>query len=508
MRTISRLHELPTTGQVLIFGAGQGGQMVWRALAKRPGVLVIGFIDNSKTGTMNGLPIHRPSDVLPPKAGVSVIIASMFAGAIAEDLRSFGVEDWYSAAPLIRNLIQAKQMRERPNPVFAALGEMMLVLGALVLAAVGRFSRKNIDVGIGPECLINNKYHKKAVSHAGFSAETYVIGVTHVTQEFDHVFMPENISKQNIFILLSAFWLAVTRYRILYMYFGGGPFYATRWAWRIEPLLFSIAGTRVVLLPYGQDIQDFTRCPNLIFKHATSVDYPFQSRDRKRIADRIDLWSRSADHVISGCDWVDYMYRWDTLIPGHFAIDVDELSGRVEKARNGAAGDDGRVRIMHAPNHRTIKGTRHIIAAVERLQDEGLPIDLIIVEAAANQTVLQRMAEADIVIDQLVIGWYAMVAIEAMALGKPVICFIRPDLHELYVTTGSLAPDELPLVTASPETLADALRPLVTDRERRRALGARSQAYVRARHSIETIGAVFGAINKELGVAPSGAGIS
>ncbi|MFC5354312.1 glycosyltransferase [Azospirillum himalayense] len=469
-----------------------------------------GFIDNGKTGTLNGLPIHRPAEVLPPPAGVTVIIASMFAGAIAGELRSRGVSDWVSAAPLIRNVIQAEQARGGPNPILAALNECVLVLCAFVVAVIARFRAKTVDVGIGPECLINNQYHKRALLHAGYSAETFVIGVTHVTQQFDHVFIPRRIVASNVAVLLRVFHLAATRYRLLYVYFGGGPFYASRWAWRVEPLLFAIARTRIVVLPYGQDIQDFTRCPNLPFKHATTVDYPFQNRDRQRIADRIDLWTRGAGHVVSGCDWVDYMHHWDTLIPGHFAIDADGLRRRAEDAISsiGAGsiltGGDAPVRIVHAPNHRTIKGTPHVVAAVERLREEGIPVELTIVEAAANQTVLEQMARADIVVDQLVIGWYAMVAIEAMALGKPVVCYIRPDLHALYVGAGVLAGDELPLVMANPETLADALRPLIADRERRRALGVKGQAYVRDRHSITTIGAVFAAINQELGVPPSG----
>ena len=45
----------------------------------------------------------------------------------------------------------------------------------------------------------------------------------------------------------------------------------------------------------------------------------------------------------------------------------------------------------------------------------------------SNEEVIKLIQRADLVIDQLVIGWYAMFAIEAMSLGKPVICNLRSD---------------------------------------------------------------------------------
>ena len=43
--------------------------------------------------------------------------------------------------------------------------------------------------------------------------------------------------------------------------------------------------------------------------------------------------------------------------------------------------------------------------------------------------------ESDVVIDQILMGTYARLAIESMALGKPVICYLREDLFEFNPTT-------------------------------------------------------------------------
>ncbi|HYC02677.1 MAG TPA: hypothetical protein VED40_05250 [Azospirillaceae bacterium] len=504
MRIISRPGDLPPSGDVLIFGAGEGGRIVWEALSRNPAVRVLGFIDNQKTGSMLGLPVHRPADILPPAPGVAVVIASMFAREIAVQLRALGVEEPWSAALFLINHMQKRQMRLDRISWAALLLEGLATLVLPLMALAARFRAKTVDVGIGPECLINNRYHKKALEQAGFTAETFVNGLTHVTREFDHIFMGNRHSPLHLLTQLRIFWLACSRYRILYIYFTGCPFNPSFWLWRLEPLLFQLSGTRVVVMPYGQDVQDFTRCANLPFKHATTVDYPYQNRRRAWVKGRIDLWTRYADHVISGCDWVDYMHHWDTLLPGHFVVDMAEVRERAgAPAQAGAAPDepaDRPFRIVHTPNHRTIKGTRHLLAAVELLRAEGHAIELTVVEGASNRAVLEQMAGADLIVDQLVIGWYAMVAIEAMTLGKPVVCFIRQDLRELYEAAGVIERGELPLVHATPETLADTLRSLIQDRHGLRRAAELGPRFVRRHHSTERLAEVFGTINRRMGI--------
>ncbi len=141
--------------------------------------------------------------------------------------------------------------------------------------------------------------------------------------------------------------------------------------------------------------------------------------------------------------------------------------------------DNPRPLVVHAPSNRKRKGTRYVIEACE-----GLDIDLDIVEGVPHETARERYARADIVVDQLNAGWHGVFALEAMALGKPVVAHLRPDIVERSAEGFGV---RLPIVPATKETLADALRPLVESPALRREVGSASRAYVEQVHDIDRV---------------------
>ena len=139
--------------------------------------------------------------------------------------------------------------------------------------------------------------------------------------------------------------------------------------------------------------------------------------------------------------------------------------------------DRARPLIVHAPSSRRRKGTEAVIAACE-----GLDADLELVEGLHHDKAFERYRAADIVVDQLNAGWYGIFAIEAMALGKPVVTF----LHEEAVRrTEEAFGTRVPIVSATKETLRERLQPLVADAGLRRRTGAASRAYVEQVHDLE-----------------------
>lgn len=383
----------------------------------------------------------------------------------------------------------------RAARAFYAVVDLALLPLLGLLAALSRLGRRPAHVGLGPLPLINSVYHKRALEGRGYRAETFVHHLYHITDEFDvKLVLPRPFGYLARPLLFAR---AVFRYRILYHSFDGGALGDTPVLAALEPLLYRLAGVRTVILPYGSDVQDLRCCPNPAFVEAMRIDYPEQERRAATVARRIRRWSRHADHIASGCDWIDYTPRVDTLMLSHFAIDVEawELPPPPR---------DPPLRVLHAPNHRAVKGTASLERAVEQLRKEGFDIELVLLEGVPNWKVREAMASCHVVADQFVIGWYAMFAIEAMAAGRPVLCFLREDLEARYDAEGLLAPDELPIVRAgpSPSAIAERLRELTRAPALRQEIGARSKEFVRRHHSLEAIGRVFAGINRSLGVEP------
>ena len=145
---------------------------------------------------------------------------------------------------------------------------------------------------------------------------------------------------------------------------------------------------------------------------------------------------------------------------------------------------------------RNIKGTGAIEAAVERLQAEGMAVRLIFVTDVKNTEVRYLQVQADLIVDQLNYGRYGATAREAMMLGKPTICYINRS--EPKPVDSLRSTQELPLVSATEETIYEGLRDLLLDPERRRRLGAAGRAFAMKWHSADACAERYKAIYDSL----------
>lgn len=416
-----------------------------------------------------------------------------------------------------------KQSEVHSNPGYHFMGKIyfalrftleIVLIPLLVLAAVlSRLTKKRIDIGLGPLPLINNIYHKQSLELVGYTAQTFVREVYHITNNFDvrvdnflfaQYFIKKKFSHKlitNLIRFLTSMYLylkILNTYECLYIYFNGGPFGTTMlFLWRMEPFLYKLAKIKIVVMPYGADVQDMSRSANLFFKHAIAKDYPEHRFRRKRIISMISLWTNYADHVISGCEWVDYMYYWDTLTLAHFSIDTDTWKPELSDANHLS------LKILHAPNHREQKGSKYFIDAINELKKEGHDITLIILENVPNDKVKEIMQSVDIVADQLIIGWYAMFALEAMCLEKPVLCYLREDLLTLYRIAGLIDEKEIPIINCNPLNVKEKIKELYNNRNNLREIGKKSREYVKKHHSLNAMGKVFDKINRSIGLFPS-----
>ena len=113
------------------------------------------------------------------------------------------------------------------------------------------------------------------------------------------------------------------------------------------------------------------------------------------------------------------------------------------------------LRILHAPTDRLKKGTRHLLAAVDSLQSQGAPLELVLVENQTQAELLAIASTCDVAVDQLMAGVYGTFAAETMTMGLPTIAWIVPIYRHHYS-------EDLPILSADPQTLGALLSRILT----------------------------------------------
>jgi glycosyltransferase involved in cell wall biosynthesis len=156
---------------------------------------------------------------------------------------------------------------------------------------------------------------------------------------------------------------------------------------------------------------------------------------------------------------------------------------------------EGTVRIYHSVGNfemrthgtarKNIKCTHIYLPVIEKLKSEGYNVELMFVHDVPNRNVRYYQAQADIVADMLTFGWFGANAREAMMLGKPVVCFIRPEWLESMRKEIPDYVNELPLVIATPETVYSVLKDLIKHPDKRRDIGRKSREFAVKWHSAE-----------------------
>jgi glycosyltransferase involved in cell wall biosynthesis len=180
------------------------------------------------------------------------------------------------------------------------------------------------------------------------------------------------------------------------------------------------------------------------------------------------LYARGADaRIVGSYDALRWVPDAHVLPPG---LDLRDYAPAPSE-------DRPRPVVLHAPSSRRRKGTEHVVAACE-----GLDVELDVVEGLRHDEARRRYERSDIVVDQLNAGWYGIFALEAMALGKPVLSYLHPEaVQETERELGV----EVPIVPVTKDTLRGRIADLAASADERRRIGALSRAYVERLHDAD-----------------------
>jgi glycosyltransferase involved in cell wall biosynthesis len=342
-----------------------------------------------------------------------------------------------------------------------------------------------------PRPIINIKYSSLADRLFGYRSDTLVYEVYHLNTRTDFDYALTRlyaVPALGAIVPYASFLWAGFRYDIFCFFFTGGLLTPSPFWW-IELPLLRLAGKKIVVYPYGQDarIASLTRKSGR-WNAYTDVPPGAEDRDEQDVRRRLAAFGRHANVVLGCADLVEHLPRLDGVFLYPFDADAWPPA---------SAPVNGVVTVVHSPNHRQYKGTRYLLEAVETLQREGLPVELVLIEKMPNEDAREVYRQSDVIADQFLIGAYALLAIEGMALGKPVLCYLNPRFEPFHPEWA-----DCPIVNADPDTLLEELRRLVLDSELRAGLGARGPGYVRKYHSLESVGARMDEIYRALWSPP------
>jgi len=168
----------------------------------------------------------------------------------------------------------------------------------------------------------------------------------------------------------------------------------------------------------------------------------------------------------------------DLLVPANFRLPIPSST----------------LKIYHAVGHystrtggtgRNLKSTHIWLPIIDRLKREGHDIETVFFTDVPNKQVRYYQLQADIVVDMLTLGFFGANIREAMMLGKPAICYLRPQWLDNMKKEIPEYVEELPVVSATPDTAYQALRDLIESPERRRELGRRGREFALKWHSAD-----------------------
>lgn len=266
--------------------------------------------------------------------------------------------------------------------------------------------------------------------------------------------------------------LAPLRYDVLHWQFGTTVLEYLDAAWA------HVGGRPLQLMHYwGDDARTLGRAAQLASPRARVLEQERHGRSDRLGLRRLRLASRLCRAaLVSDLELLQYVEPWFARV----YVLATPLSGP-QPGPPPPPLPGAEPIVLHAPSDPLRKGTGVIVPLLERLAGEGV-LRSRVVSRVSRAEVLAEIARADIVVDQLTFETPGVFALEAMALGRPVLIEFRGEL-----LSGPMR--DAPLVNVTAQTLEGELRALCGDRQRRLALGREGRGYVERVHDAERVAA-------------------
>jgi glycosyltransferase involved in cell wall biosynthesis len=134
--------------------------------------------------------------------------------------------------------------------------------------------------------------------------------------------------------------------------------------------------------------------------------------------------------------------------------------------------------IVHAPSNPALKGTAEVERVLGPMAGRGL-IELRMVTGMPPAEAAALIRSADVVVDQLLLGLYGVLACEAMACGRVVLGHLGESLR---ARVASELAEEVPVIETNPRTLGEVVQRLLDEPDWARKAASAGPDFVRRVH--------------------------
>ena len=228
-------------------------------------------------------------------------------------------------------------------------------------------------------------------------------------------------------------------------------------------------GKKTAMIYVGCDIRDKEHYLSSTDKYTVCKNC---TEEYQKIVDCVMVKKRSEADIIQKNIHASFSHPFDaTILDGKFhyfylLLELEEYKPLYEINK--------RIKIIHAPSNAGIKGTNYVLEAIEILKKRNIDFDFELLTGKSHADTITAIKGADILIDQMVAGWYGLISVEAMALGKTTVCFLRESLYNFI-------PD-IPIINLNPDNLAEGLEKLINEKEKLSSYGIEGRKFAEKYH--------------------------
>ncbi len=195
-----------------------------------------------------------------------------------------------------------------------------------------------------------------------------------------------------------------------------------------------------------------------------------------------DLYLGFPDIISTQYNQITYKYK---------SLDLNLWSPTIKIPEQFKLPKTKKIRILHSffkenreNSGKNIKGSPFIVEAIKRLRKEGYNVEYFYISDVESKNMRFYQVQSDIVIEQLIYGWWGSTGVETMALGKPVICYLREDAKKNFF---KFFPeyDSLPIIEANVQNIYEVLKKTVKDKAFRDEKAKESRIFAESFFDIE-----------------------